>query len=153
MIRIQNAHRTNIKVVRTLDDSTRLISTSSDGVINVWDLNCRHDQTTGALQLPKKIGSWSWDSSIWCVQGTSLDKLYFGDSQGNVMRANLSSYEDAKLTRIFKPDHHHHHHHHHEHEEQNISTTDAKVKKYGGILDIALLPNEKLLFSFVLTQI
>lgn len=148
VIRIQNAHRTNIKVVRTLDDSTRLISTSSDGVINVWDLNCRHDQTTGALQLPKKIGSWSWDSSIWCVQGTSLDKLYFGDSQGNVMRANLSSYEDAKLTRIFKPDHHHHHHHHHEHEEQNISTTDAKVKKYGGILDIALLPNEKLLFSF-----
>lgn len=55
MIRIQNAHRTNIKVVRTLDDSTRLISTSSDGVINVWDLNCRHDQTTGALQLPKKL--------------------------------------------------------------------------------------------------
>ena len=148
VIRIGNAHNANIKVVRTVNDSTRLISTSSDGVINVWDLNCKHDQTTGALQVPEKIGSWSWDSSIWCVQGTSLDQLYFGDSQGNVMRANLSSYKDAKLSRIFKPNRRHHHYHN-EREEHNISSnTDTKLKKYGGILDIALLPNEKLLFSF-----
>ncbi|CAI4050853.1 hypothetical protein SKDZ_15G0690 [Saccharomyces kudriavzevii ZP591] len=149
VMRIENAHKTNIKVVRTVNDSSRLISTSSDGVINVWDLNCMRDKTSGAIQVPNKIGSWSWDSSIWCVQGTSLDQLYFGDSRGNVMRANLSSYENAKLSRIFKPDRQHHQHHHHEHEEQKTSSnTDAKVKKYGGILDIALLSNGKLLFSF-----
>ncbi|EJS41846.1 YOL087C [Saccharomyces arboricola H-6] len=146
VMRIENAHKTNIKVVRTLNDFTRLITTSSDGVISVWDLNCMRDEDNGALKLPTKVGSWSWDSSIWCVQGTCLDQLYFGDSQGNVMRANLSSYQNAKLTRIFKPNRHHQHN---EIEGQNISNNgDTKAKKCGGILDIALLPNEKLLFSF-----
>ncbi|CAI4052578.1 hypothetical protein SUVZ_15G0680 [Saccharomyces uvarum] len=145
-MRIENAHMTNIKVVRTVNDSTRLVSTSSDGVINVWDLNCIWDEANGVFQAPNKIGSWSWDSSIWCVQGTSLDRLYFGDSQGNVMRANLSSYENAKLSRIFKSGQHHHHH---EHEQQDTSgNLETKMKKHGGILDIALLPDEKLLFSF-----
>lgn len=124
--RINNAHHTNIKVLKILNDSTRLVSTCSDGFLSVWDLNQKHE-------TPRKLASFNWGCPIWRIYGTYLSHLYVGDSKGKINRADLSRNDKTTITQIYEPEANH--------------RDDTKQIKEGGILDIMVLSNEILVFS------
>lgn len=124
--RIHNAHHTNIKVLKILNDSTRLVSTCSDGFLSIWDLNQKHE-------IPQKLASFNWGCPIWRIYGRYLNQLYVGDSKGRINRADFSRNDKTTMTQMYQS--------------ETDSHDVAKHIKQGGILDIMVLSNEILLFS------
>ncbi|QLG74984.1 hypothetical protein HG535_0H03110 [Zygotorulaspora mrakii] len=128
ILRIDGAHDTNIKIIRLIDNCTRLITASSDGYICVWDLTHKGES------FPK-VRAFKWDCSIWAIKGSTIDHLYIGDSKGGICRADLSDEETLKVDNVYGTN--------------GNSKNDhcKKGKKAGGILDIMVLPNDILMFS------
>ncbi|SCU88922.1 LAFA_0E15280g1_1 [Lachancea sp. 'fantastica'] len=97
---VKAAHKTNIKLLHLM--GTRLLSTSSDGMISLWDLeNLGIDGGADAL-----IHSWKWASPVWCIQGTSLEQFLLGDSRGAITRVSLTegAWEVPELTAVLRSD-------------------------------------------------
>ncbi|KAJ9569950.1 uncharacterized protein HLK63_I03311 [Nakaseomyces glabratus] len=140
--RLKNAHMSNIKVLKVIDNSSKLISTCSDGVIQLWDLDATAKSEDN---VPVNIGCWKWNATIWCITGTSHDELYFGDSKGKIVKLDLTNYNDSSkditMDVIFDKEHH----------KAELSENDIKVqssKRQKGILDLICLPSKCLFFSF-----
>lgn len=140
--RLKNAHMSNIKVLKVIDDSTKLISTCSDGVIQLWDLDATAKSEEGK---PVNIGCWNWNASIWCLTGSYSHDLFFGDSKGRIVKLDLSNYaeENADITMeiIFNKDIF----------KNELTDSESKVqatKRQKGILDLICIQNRDLYFSF-----
>lgn len=140
LARIKRAHKTNIKVVKILDHFTKLFSTSSDGIIRVWDISEEN------RYIPTKISSWEWNHPVWCVFGNSISQLFIGDSEGNISTNDFSTLQNASTANIFDGSKYLNS------INDKISTSDRSKKtmnKHSGILGLALMPNSNsLLFSF-----
>lgn len=133
--KVTNIHFTNIKVVRMLDDCTKLISTCSDGLICIWDL-------TKVSNVLKILASFKWDCSIWCIEGDSLEELYVGDSKGRITRSDFSNVQKVGLEVVYESEP--------GVEEANTdlgSQSSHPKRKHVGILCVNWLPNNYLLFS------
>lgn len=127
--RIVKAHESNIKVVKVLNNSTKLVTSCSDGIICVWDLV---DEDSKLV----KRASYKWDCSIWGIYGDDLSSVYIGDSKGRIKRSNLSKNDQVELSTIF------------DNEQQRVyGESSRKKSKDGGILDIMILSNGSIMFS------
>ncbi|KAL3229782.1 hypothetical protein RNJ44_01918 [Nakaseomyces bracarensis] len=140
--RLKNAHMSNIKVLKVIDDSTKLLSTCSDGVIQLWDLDSTAKAEDGK---PVNIGCWNWNASIWCITGSYSHDLFFGDSKGRIVKLDLSNFAekntDVTMEIIFNKDIF----------KNELSDSESKVqatKRQKGILDLICIQNRDLYFSF-----
>ncbi|CEP64225.1 Duf1p LALA0_S10e05358g [Lachancea lanzarotensis] len=97
---VKSAHKTNIKLLHLM--GTRLMSTSSDGMISLWEV-AKLGMNEGADAL---IHSWKWASPVWCIQGTSLEQFLLGDSRGAITRVSITegAWESPRLTAVLPPD-------------------------------------------------
>lgn len=135
--RIIGAHETNIKVVRLIDNETKLLSTCSNGVIHIWDIS--------DINNLQRIKSWKWNCSIWCIDGNSLDNLLLGDSLGNINKFNFTNLDKIQVELLYNSK---------EYFSKNKTlivddTENSKDKtKHLGILDLKLLDNQNIYFSY-----
>ncbi|CCD23311.1 Duf1p NDAI_0B02760 [Naumovozyma dairenensis CBS 421] len=165
--RLKHVHSTNIKVIKLLENSTKLLTTASDGIINLWDLvpSVRNVNAENVYK-PTRIGSWKWDCSIWCIEGSSLYDIVIGDSMGRISKLDFDLiqnddilnvyHKEVKFTSYFNPGQYKRSDTNGKTITKNIesngeqSSTDQKKKKkvHGGVLDMKFIDQDTLLFSF-----
>ncbi|SCV00581.1 LAME_0G10682g1_1 [Lachancea meyersii CBS 8951] len=99
---VESAHKTNIKLLRSLNNGTRILSTSSDGMVNLWDVE-KLGIDGGSKAL---IYSWKWAAPVWCIQGTTLERLLLGDSRGVITQVSMTEgeWESMKLSTVVSSD-------------------------------------------------
>ncbi|QLL34358.1 hypothetical protein HG536_0G02170 [Torulaspora globosa] len=125
--RLTKAHKANIKIVKSLDHSSKLVTACSDGLICVWDLK-EDDKLV-------KCASYQWDCSVWGIYGTDLNMVYIGDSKGRIKTADLSKSDQMSAVTIYD-------------EAQHVSGDfSGKESKHGGILDLMISPDGFIMFS------
>lgn len=127
--RISKAHETNVKVVKIMDNSTNLISSSSDGLICVWGLDDNVSEV-------RKAAHYQLSGSVWGIYGESLSTLYVADSRGNIRKLDLSSRDNPRASLIYSSSN----------SPEEAATNDAKTR-HGGILDLMSLSNDVIVFS------
>lgn len=127
--RISKAHDANIKVVKTVNNSTRLVSSCSDGLICVWDL------TTGDSSV-RKTDHYKLGESIWGIYGSSLSLLYVTDSRGSIRKIDISTSDTPKVSKIYSP----------EHLLDSGGLKDDEIGQ-GGILDLMSPSDDEIVFS------
>lgn len=126
--RLTKAHKANIKIVKWLRHSSKLVTACSDGIICVWELTKEGDKLV-------KCASYQWDCSIWGIYGTDLNNVYIGDSKGRIKTADLSKRDQISAVTIYD-------------EAQHVSEDlRAKEVKHGGILDLMISPDGFIMFS------
>ncbi|QLQ80276.1 hypothetical protein HG537_0D02770 [Torulaspora globosa] len=126
--RLSKAHKANIKIVKWLNQSSKLLTACSDGIVCVWELTKQGDKLV-------KCASYQWDCSIWGIYGTDLNEVYIGDSKGRIKAADLSRRDQTSATTIYD-------------EAQHVSgDLPGKEAKHGGILDLMISPNGFIMFS------
>lgn len=126
--RIKKAHDANIKVVKVLEQSSKLVTSCSNGIICVWDL-VKEDQKI------VKCSSYQWSCSIWGVYGDDLRTVCIGDSKGRITRADFSRKEQINVTTIY------------DEEQATAGEPAGKKVKRGGILDLMISPGGLIMFS------
>ncbi|KAG0655257.1 hypothetical protein C6P45_003134 [Maudiozyma exigua] len=129
--RIKGAHETNIKVIKLIDNETRLISTCSNGIVHIWNI-------TDIEQKLTRIKSWKWNCSIWCIDGSDSSNLLVGDSHGNINKFNFQDLDNIKIQLIFNS-------------KDYFTEYDINVINKGkhlGILDLKLLNDSNIYFSY-----
>ncbi|SMN21870.1 similar to Saccharomyces cerevisiae YOL087C Putative protein of unknown function [Maudiozyma saulgeensis] len=127
--RIKGAHETNIKVIKLIDDESKLISTCSNGIVHIWDIN--------NIEQLNRIKSWKWNCSIWCIDGNVSNNLLVGDSLGNINKFDFTDLNNIIVKSIF-------------------NSKDYFLKyeplfddnKHLGILDLKLLNDSNIYFSY-----
>ena len=163
--RLKNVHSSNTKVVKLIDDCTKLITTCSNGLIYLWDLS-KFELMTDFNVKPAKVGSWKWDCSIWCIYGDSLNHIIIGDSKGRISRLDFNlishdnnnneglnlNHKELKFTSIFNPKSYKQLFNDktitkHDNDNNKHNNNESKPKNMG-ILNINILDHNSLVFSF-----
>ncbi|CUS22617.1 LAQU0S06e02102g1_1 [Lachancea quebecensis] len=121
---IQAAHDTNIKLLHLMDEGRKMLSTSSDGILKLWDVQkLAKNSVESAL-----IHTWKWASPVWCVEGAYLDNFFVGDSRGAITQVSMknSAWDYPSLDSIVLP--------------PEVSC--------GGVLAMQLIGDKKLWYSY-----
>ncbi|SCU90615.1 LADA_0F05314g1_1 [Lachancea dasiensis] len=94
---ISSAHSTNIKLLHSLDNGNRILSSSSDGMLKLWNVAKLHvNEGSDAL-----IHSWKWPSPVWCIQGETSSQLLLGDSRGSITQLTIQgSRWDSPILKV-----------------------------------------------------
>ncbi|EDO19280.1 hypothetical protein Kpol_1036p22 [Vanderwaltozyma polyspora DSM 70294] len=140
--RIKRAHKTNIKCIKAIDNSTKLFSTSSDGVIRIWSILSEDEY------IPKKLTTWDWGCPIWCIHYQSLSELFIGDSEGKISKVDLTIVQNATTVTVFDGAKYLTNSYGLQKTEEQDDKKSTK-KFHNGILSLCFLPTSKsLFFSF-----
>lgn len=126
--RISRAHESNIKVVKIVNNSTRLISSCSDGLIHVWNL------TPGYGEV-KNTSHCKLNGSIWGIYGNYLSMLFVADSKGNINKVDLSTAGNPIVSPVYSSEN-----------SLEDSSQDVRIR-HGGILDLMSLSDDVIVFS------
>ncbi|CAR25275.1 Duf1p [Lachancea thermotolerans CBS 6340] len=98
---VQAAHDTNIKLLHLMDEGRKMLSTSSDGILKLWDVQrLATNNVESAL-----IHTWKWASPVWCVEGASLGNFFVGDSRGAITHVSIkdNSWDNPSLESVVLP--------------------------------------------------
>lgn len=139
IFRVKSAHSSNIKVIKLVENETKLLSTCSEGIIRVFNLG---DVTDHPRYTPTKMLSLKWDCSIWCIEGNTLKNLIIGDSDGKIVRLSIINAKERNTTIIFdsKP--------YFKNKDQNAKENNNHKPRHYGILDMKLIQERNLYFSY-----
>lgn len=96
-----SAHATNIKLIHLMDNDTKILSTSSDGMLKLWDLQKLGKETIDDAL----IHSWKWAAPVWSIEGSNFHDFFVGDSRGAITHIDFSNgeWEAPKLQTIVPP--------------------------------------------------
>ncbi|CCF57124.1 hypothetical protein KAFR_0C01310 [Kazachstania africana CBS 2517] len=120
--RIRNAHDTNIKVIKLINNNQTLISACSNAILKIWDV--QNDDLTNIL-------SQKWDCNIWSIDTfNDNNDLIIGDSNGNIFSLTYSNQKVA-FNKILN----------------SKEVLKEPFKKHLGILDLKII-NNTIYFSY-----
>ncbi|AAS52719.2 AER035Wp [Eremothecium gossypii ATCC 10895] len=92
---VSGAHGSNVRLAQLLDQGRRLITTSSDGAVKLWDVAALcAGEAEAAL-----VHEWQWQCPVWSVAGLSESTLLFGDAWGNITRIRHTGQDTASWGR------------------------------------------------------
>ncbi|AMD22866.1 HHR097Wp [Eremothecium sinecaudum] len=81
LYKLTDSHASNIRLAKVLQGGKTLITASSDGYVNIWDVNAL---VSGQLQYAL-LSQWRRDCSVWCVlDGLNENEILLGDSKGRI---------------------------------------------------------------------
>ncbi|AGO12390.1 AaceriAER035Wp [[Ashbya] aceris (nom. inval.)] len=126
---ISRAHSSNVRLAQVLDQGRRLITTSSDGAVKLWDVAALcAGEAEAAL-----VHEWQWQCPVWSVAGLSESTLLFGDAWGNITRIRHAGQDAASWSRAVQ---------------DVLYSTEPDSEVYtNGILSMCFMEQSKLWFS------